>query len=395
MAVTKSRTAANPYLPAETNPFGQQKNPFVPMNETIEQGIAPTEPEGPRVVTGPDTPETAKPRGNVTTVDATLRMKVAVVCEACGQRGMLRLGKVSERTRCRCGSRHVELLEASRKTSSSGWVDEGNGDLVKYLPLPNDQELELVVTNDFPFKWYIWVHSPSGSDMLQAGVSSDAYSVKQDAEEAADFWSITVSSSRKRAEKECTCWEGYERVPGTEPCASGSCRKKSSRRRTGSELNFNERIDSAREVAHRAKTARYILSLGKLPRAKSRMKRLDDAVERYSQTHQDSELYAIAAIADEVLEEFGWKASARGDRIGSRRTASGWMKSLNPHHFYKTVVKNGYELNLFASDVDYRWAVDVMVAGDSSTLEMFEQGFGANLEDAKREAEQSAQFFQG
>jgi hypothetical protein len=27
----------------------------------------------------------------------------------------------------------------------------------------------------------------------------------------------------------CTCWEGYERVPNTEPCASGSCRKKSSR----------------------------------------------------------------------------------------------------------------------------------------------------------------------
>lgn len=24
----------------------------------------------------------------------------------------------------------------------------------------------------------------------------------------------------------CTCWEGYERVPGTEPCASGSCRRK-------------------------------------------------------------------------------------------------------------------------------------------------------------------------
>jgi hypothetical protein len=24
----------------------------------------------------------------------------------------------------------------------------------------------------------------------------------------------------------CTCWEGYERVPGTEPCASKSCRKK-------------------------------------------------------------------------------------------------------------------------------------------------------------------------
>jgi hypothetical protein len=30
----------------------------------------------------------------------------------------------------------------------------------------------------------------------------------------------------------CTCWEGYERVPGTEPCASGSCRKKTSGRDT-------------------------------------------------------------------------------------------------------------------------------------------------------------------
>lgn len=28
----------------------------------------------------------------------------------------------------------------------------------------------------------------------------------------------------------CTCWEGYERVPGTEPCASKSCRKKTSAR---------------------------------------------------------------------------------------------------------------------------------------------------------------------
>lgn len=25
--------------------------------------------------------------------------------------------------------------------------------------------------------------------------------------------------------KKCDCWEGYERVPGTKPCAPGSCRK--------------------------------------------------------------------------------------------------------------------------------------------------------------------------
>lgn len=25
--------------------------------------------------------------------------------------------------------------------------------------------------------------------------------------------------------KSCNCWDGYERVPGTKPCAPGSCRK--------------------------------------------------------------------------------------------------------------------------------------------------------------------------
>ena len=29
-----------------------------------------------------------------------------------------------------------------------------------------------------------------------------------------------------KKEEKCTCWEGYERVPGTKKCAKGSCRKK-------------------------------------------------------------------------------------------------------------------------------------------------------------------------
>ena len=28
--------------------------------------------------------------------------------------------------------------------------------------------------------------------------------------------------------KKCNCWDGYERVPGTKPCAPGSCKKASS-----------------------------------------------------------------------------------------------------------------------------------------------------------------------
>ena len=26
--------------------------------------------------------------------------------------------------------------------------------------------------------------------------------------------------------KKCNCWDGYKRVPGTKPCAPGSCTKK-------------------------------------------------------------------------------------------------------------------------------------------------------------------------
>lgn len=37
-----------------------------------------------------------------------------------------------------------------------------------------------------------------------------------------------AAARRLAKDGECTCWEGYERVPGTKPCASGSCRKKSS-----------------------------------------------------------------------------------------------------------------------------------------------------------------------
>lgn len=29
----------------------------------------------------------------------------------------------------------------------------------------------------------------------------------------------------------CNCWKGYGRVPGTRPCASGSCRKRFAQRK--------------------------------------------------------------------------------------------------------------------------------------------------------------------
>jgi hypothetical protein len=43
---------------------------------------------------------------------------------------------------------------------------------------------------------------------------------------------VIVATRKTAKDGGCTCWEGYERVPGTEPCASGSCRKKTSGRDT-------------------------------------------------------------------------------------------------------------------------------------------------------------------
>lgn len=40
-------------------------------------------------------------------------------------------------------------------------------------------------------------------------------------------WTLRKNDVRVAASTGCTCWEGYERVPGTKPCESGSCRKKS------------------------------------------------------------------------------------------------------------------------------------------------------------------------
>lgn len=39
-------------------------------------------------------------------------------------------------------------------------------------------------------------------------------------------WKNGARSKRKYRPSQCECWEGYERVPGTKPCAPGSCRKK-------------------------------------------------------------------------------------------------------------------------------------------------------------------------
>ena len=46
-----------------------------------------------------------------------------------------------------------------------------------------------------------------------------------------------LESSSKTSKSKCQCWDGYKRVPGTEPCAPGSCEKCDSHRKKTSSIN--------------------------------------------------------------------------------------------------------------------------------------------------------------
>jgi len=45
------------------------------------------------------------------------------------------------------------------------------------------------------------------------------------ANELNDLENLETEETHKEAKGKCECWNGYERVPGTKPCAPGSCRK--------------------------------------------------------------------------------------------------------------------------------------------------------------------------
>jgi hypothetical protein len=59
---------------------------------------------------------------------------------------------------------------------------------------------------------------------------ADAWAEKRMNTPHRDDGAYREASHKQAKDGECTCWEGYERVPGTEPCASKSCRKKTSAR---------------------------------------------------------------------------------------------------------------------------------------------------------------------
>ena len=65
-----------------------------------------------------------------------------------------------------------------------------------------------------------------------AGRSWAASKVKELENEKKSSIEKRISNIKKKLGKDCNCWEGYKRVPGTEPCAPGSCEKCDSDRKS-------------------------------------------------------------------------------------------------------------------------------------------------------------------
>ena len=54
-----------------------------------------------------------------------------------------------------------------------------------------------------------------------------------------------MTRRRRLFEKKGPCWDGYERVPGTEEYEKGSCRKKGSKKNESDEVEEMEELQEA------------------------------------------------------------------------------------------------------------------------------------------------------
>lgn len=91
--------------------------------------------------------------------------------------------------------------------------------IVEYRPEPGTER----VTDDF--------------DPVQLVVLGSRTAMKQFERHRAQGY---YSSRSAKSDGPCTCWDGYERVPGTEPCESGSCRRRKGSARTARKVSDQE-----------------------------------------------------------------------------------------------------------------------------------------------------------
>ena len=149
-------------------------------------------------------------------------------------------------------------------------------------------------------------HAANDYDCYDCGVTFKPYSNPKKNPEK--------KSSHLRQAKSCTCWEGYKRVPGTKPCAKGSCEKCDTHRKESSLRRADLRNDLMQAEGDEIKT------LGEY----------DDFRDEAERAGDDQAVDAF----DEVLDDERDHARIFGDEIkhlGHRKTAwMGWGPAVFP-----------------------------------------------------------------
>jgi hypothetical protein len=112
----------------------------------------------------------------------------------------------------------------------SGALGSNHGG-VSYLTLPRDSETSMSSSK---------IRAAVSAGLPIPGMTPEA---EQAYREELERHRASYRQARTAKEGGCTCWEGYERVPGTKPCADGSCRKKSNRNRRAEKVTRHNLSD--------------------------------------------------------------------------------------------------------------------------------------------------------
>jgi len=136
--------------------------------------------------------------------------------------------------------------------------------------------------------------------------------------------------------KDCDCWKGYKRVPGTKPCAPGSCKKE------GSPNKQTETL--AQEIARLNKSAEVKKSGGKYVIVKG--KKMFKAKDGKLHTGQVSDL-------DTTTDPYAKKAPLKSDgekNIMERKSGFGPRANKGSDDQSFEIAKSKFEMGKYKND---------------------------------------------
>ena len=136
--------------------------------------------------------------------------------------------------------------------------------------------------------------------------------------------------------KDCDCWKGYKRVPGTKPCAPGSCKKE------GSPNKQTETL--AQEIARLNKSAEVKKSGGKYVIVKG--KKMFKAKDGKLHTGQVSDL-------DTTKDPYAKKAPLKSDgekNIMEKKSGFGPRAGKGSDDQSKELAKSRFEMGMYKND---------------------------------------------